>query len=482
MTPSSALIASLHPSGDPARIVRISEPAKSDSGVEMGDVVVLVSSATQCRDARQRDALIRAAVSALAPGGVMWVEVPRRWRSSTRARLRAHGLVCGRPSIRRERGAQTAEFAITSRAVRFALRSGHISRSWRAVLTLLERVPGGTAILFRLLPGVGFAAYRQGTRPFAWLVDRFVEPENVDIALATNWRGQHAPFVVFGLGRREAVVAKRGGRECRAQLGHETAMLKLLGPDLATCGLDVPRLIDCHDSSKLYSLIESDVPGRPMASLMRDGHHRDLGAVMDRLARWLACWNRATLRHIELTAELGERLIVSRARDLAESIEHGSAYMEWLARETGRLVGTSVPLVAAHNDLTMANVLGDASGICSVVDWEAARRDGLPLTDFRYGACHAAQVISGRGRLAAFRECYVDGGDLRQRLLRAEAPLRAVIGGPPAWLELCIHAGWLSHAANERARPVPDSDGAFIAIAQLLANSALRTGPRTASS
>src|SRR6476661_821740 len=162
-------------------------------------------------------------------------------------------------------------------------------------------------------------------------------------------------------------LARRGGTECKAQITHETAMLKNLGPVAATCGLEVPRLIDAEKTAALSTLIEADVPGRPMAALIREGHHRDLGRIADRLSEWLACWNVQTLRHVEFTPELAERLILSAARPLASSIDRGSAYLDWLMRETGRLVGSQVSLVATHNDLTMANVLGDAAGIRSVV-------------------------------------------------------------------------------------------------------------------
>ena len=60
------------------------------------------------------------------------------------------------------------------------------------------------------------------------------------------------------------------------------------------------------------------------------------------------------------------------------------------------------------------------------------------------------------------------------RLAHSEAVLREIVGGPPEWLELCIHAGWLRHAANEQARsPSSRVDGSFIAIANLLADNAV---------
>jgi thiamine kinase-like enzyme len=362
------------------------------------------------------------------------------------------------------------EIALTDRALRFALQRGHLSGRWRLVLALLEWMPFGPALLTRLLPGVGFAAFRPGTKPFAWIADRLIEEADVDIALVTNWRGERAPYLVFGIGAAQTLVAKRGEADCTAQIRHETAMLEKLAAGLANCGLEVPRLIHGQTSATLSTLIESDVPGRPMMTLIREGHHNDLGRIAGSLAEWLERWNRQTIRHVELTPELAERLIFSAARAVAGSIDCGSAYLDWLSRQIARITGTKVPLVAAHNDLTMANVLGDVDGVRSVVDWEAASLDGLPLADFRYAACDAASAIHGGNRLAAFRTCFLVEGDTRRRLQRSEAPLLATAGGPPKWLELCTHAAWLGHAANEQARSSSSHlDGSFVAIANALA-------------
>jgi hypothetical protein len=454
--PSRAFLTSLHPGGDGA-----------------GDVIVLALTPQQCRDGTERARLIDRALSSLPPGGIIWVDAPRRWRSAMMSALRQRGLEIGAVSVRRLRGLRQAEFALTARALRFGVNRGHLSARWRSVIAALQWMPFGRLLLTRLLPGVGFAAFRPGARPFAWLVDRLQGEREVDVALITNWRGGGAPYVVFALGADEAIIAKRGGADCQAQIAHEATMLKTLAPGLEESGLKVPRLIDSHTTATLSTLIESDVPGRPMATLIGEGGHRDLGALADRLAEWLALWNGRTLRHVELTPVLAEQLILSAARPVAGSIERGSAYLDWLSRETACLLGTSVPLVAAHNDLTMANVLGDAAGIRSVVDWEAASLDGLPLTDFRYAICDAAAVISGIDRLAAFRACFLEDGGPKRRLQQSEAPLRAIVGGPPEWLELCVHAGWLRHAANEQARSSSRFEGAFLAIAELLAASAL---------
>jgi hypothetical protein len=468
--PSRALLTSLHPSGDPGAIRWIEGPEDPHTTENKTDVVVVAMNRAHCRDAGQREAMIARGLSALAPGGILWVDAPGPWRSALAIALRGRGLAIGSPIVLRARGAARAEFSLTSRALRFALSNRHVSRRWRLVLAVLERVPWGRAMLFRLLPSVGFAAFHAGTKTFGWLVDRLDFAHDADVAVTTSWRGEQAPFLIFALGKDQTVVVKRGGPGCHAQIAHEAAMLKQLGAGLAKAGLEVPRLIDCTTTARFCSLFETHVPGRPMDSLFRDGRHRDVGAIAGRLAEWLTQWNRQTLRYVELTPALGELLILSAARELAGTIERGSAYVEWLSGKIARLIGHKVPLVAAHNDLTMANVLGDVSGIRSVIDWEAADPDGLPLTDFRYASCDAATAIGGGNRLAAFRACFVDEGEPRQRLQQCEARLRAVAGGPPEWLELCVHAGWLRHAANEQARSSSPLDRAFIAIANLLAD------------
>lgn len=468
---SRAFLTSLHP-GDPRAILRIDAEGSPGPAEEKADVVVLAMTGAHCRDARRREAMIKRALSALAPNGVIWVDAPGRWRAALMSILRASGMTIGAITVRRARGGGEAEIALTAQGLRFALQRGHLSGRWRWVLALLGWIPFGPSLLTRLLPGVGFAAFQPGTRPFGWLVDRLTDERSVDVVLLTNWRSERAPYLVFGIGAGQALVAKRGGAECKAQIAHETEMLKLLGSDVADCGLEVPRLIDSHVTKTVSTLIESDVPGRPLASLIREGRHCDLGTIADRLSQWLARWNSQTLRHVELTPVLAERLILSAARPLIGSIERGSAYLEWLSREADRLVGSKVPRVAAHNDLTMANVLGDTAGIRSVVDWEAASFEGLPLTDFRYACCDAAAAISGGDRLAAFRACFLEEGEHRRRLQQSETSLRTIASGPPEWLELCVHAGWLRHAANEQARsPSSRVDGSFIAIANLLADS-----------
>ncbi|HEY6048815.1 MAG TPA: phosphotransferase, partial [Sphingomicrobium sp.] len=301
--------------------------------------------------------MIERSLAALAPGGVMWVDAPGEWHGRIAHALRAAGLDIGPAVVFRTRGPASVEFALTPRGVGFAIDRGHVSRRWR----LVRYLPGASALLLRLLPGVGFSASRLGTKPFGWLVDRLQDSSDADVAVITNWRGEQAPFLVFGLGRNETLVAKCAEKKAAAGIAQEADLLEQLGPGLANGGLHVPRLIDRQRTPRFFSLIESDVPGRPIAALIREGHHRELGAIVERLTDWLSHWNRETVRQVELTPALAEQLILKAAAEVANG-----AYLDWLSRQTAELIGRRVPLVAAHNDLTMANVLGDSTTILSV--------------------------------------------------------------------------------------------------------------------
>jgi len=129
-----------------------------------------------------------------------------------------------------------------------------------------------------------------------------------------------------------------------------------------------------------------------------------------------------------------------------------------------------MPFVAAHNDLTMANIVQSDDGIFGILDWEAARRINFPLTDLFYmyvDAVAAAQVYTSR--LRAFEACFISDGthsahfkEQQQRILRA-------IELPGALYDLCLHACWLHHAVNEQRASTAISPRPFLEIVQWLA-------------
>ena len=473
---STALMTSVHPRGDPETILSVNQLGTSAEPVQRGDVIVLALTEAQCTDVSEREALLKKCLAAVAPDGIMWIVVPGRWRRTMMHALRAEGMTVGAPTVHNQAPGSCFEFPLTGRGLRFALASGELPRRWWLALAVLERLPWGRAVLLRILPCVGFAAFRPCNKPFEWLTKYLARSDNVDVAIKTNWRGERARYLVFALSDAEKLVAKRGGAACHAAIMEEARLLADLGEAPAEAGLEVPRFVDCITAPRLRSLIETSVPGRPVADLIRGGHLHDFDAIAKRLAIWIDRWNRRTIRQVNLTPALGEALILSAARKLQASLEGGESYLDWLTTEVAALVGQQVPLVAAHNDLTMANVLGDSSGLLSVVDWEAYKPDGLPLADFQYSVCDAASAITGADRAASFSKYFVRTGPQQRQLKSFEMELRAATPGPDAWFVLCMHATWLHHAANEQAGSSSRRDPSFAAIAQMLADSVTRAG------
>jgi hypothetical protein len=119
----------------------------------------------------------------------------------------------------------------------------------------------------------------------------------------------------------------------------------------------------------------------------------------------------------------------------------------------------------------MSNVLlGD--GPPAIVDWEAASSTGLPLRDLLYAAVDATAARDGyRDRLAAFVRCFPDRG-VSGSLGGLLEQLRRSAGLSERTTTLCVHACWLQHAADERAKRATGEPRPFLEIVRRLAERA----------
>jgi len=191
---------------------------------------------------------------------------------------------------------------------------------------------------------------------------------------------------------------------------------------------------------------------------------------MERLIVWLERWNRSTMTIKPLDPKLLDRELLAPAALLAPLLDHGGAYRNWLTEGCAALVRVPVALVAAHNDLTMWNVLLDEQGRLGILDWEAACEACLPLVDFFYGltdAVAAAQGYFDRGK--AFEACFALDGTYAPAVRRFLRPLRDAVEISDEMAELCFHACWLHHAANEHRVAVAGAPRPFFKIVQQLA-------------
>lgn len=413
------------------------EPGEPDPGGVL-DVAVL-EDATPAAAALLRERL--------APDGLAYLRLGARARG---ALARSGGLRLG-PAVL-ELGAMLVP--VERDALRFAL--GTRTASARGRLAALA--PGNAAIVGLVAPAA--LARRPGARPLcAWL---------------REWSGGAtpvaAPNVVFAVGGDglRAVAKVGSGLPARRELREADALVEL-GPAARAAGAHVPEPIGALDLDGTPVLIATGLDGR-VAAVALAARRALLEPLLERLVDWLARWNAATAVEATLDAGVLERELLGPAR----SLPLPSAYREWLGRRCADAEGSAIVLVAAHNDLTTANVLVGRSRRLGIVDWDTAAPGTLPLGDLFY-ALADFQAASERfaDRTAAFEACFAGRGRPAERASRHEQRLVKVLALDPASLDLCFHACWLRHAANEALRPA-EHGRPFLGLVQRVAEGRIR--------
>jgi thiamine kinase-like enzyme len=207
------------------------------------------------------------------------------------------------------------------------------------------------------------------------------------------------------------------------------------------------------------------IEGRPASVLLAQRPGR-ADTLVERIGGWLLRWNSATAEETALTRELldSEVLGPARAAGVLDS------YLSELEGRCQALEGRAVKLVAAHNDLTTANVLVAQGRPLGVVDWDTAQRRALPLGDLFYALADAQAATNGfADRLQAF-------------IARFDGPVSAIetevtktLGVDGDIADLCFHACWLRHAANESRRAEAE-ERPFLDIVHAIAEQRIRMG------
>jgi hypothetical protein len=403
-------------------------PGLAPSGPEAETVELVVVAGAELEPALQT------ATSRLAPDGVLYVaSAPRR----TAKAIEAAGLAPG-PALLTLRGPGSRRLLVPANAAAYALDRLVPAAGWRGRAARLAVRTGGAQLLPHFAPSA-IVARRPGARPLhEWLSTQ----AGIDASAAiVSWSDGASLLVHAG-----DTVAKVGGGAA------EAATLRELGGSARAAGASVPEPIRTGAVAGLPLLVECAVPGRPASSQMTP---RRFPEYLDELAGWLERWNVATARPRPLTRAELDRAVGAPLRALELD---GSE--RWLRAE-----GRIVPFVAAHHDLTTANVLvGDGLGI---VDWDSAEGAALPLTDFFYAAADARAGADGfRDRVEAFTRTFSADGTPAADIEPRQARLVAALGLEPDIVQLCFHACWLRHAVNELAQSGP---GPFVEIARRVA-------------
>ncbi|HEX6652247.1 MAG TPA: hypothetical protein VF072_05850 [Thermoleophilaceae bacterium] len=451
-------------------------PSAPGAAASVGLVVVAPSRGEASR-AWLEEAVERFA-GALDPDGVAYVLVPRRNRFRARRLLRSHGLVLEPPLLHLPSAADTRQLVPLERhAARDAFdRVVRLTRWKRALLRLVFAVGGGR-VLAALPRNVALVARPKGARPLlAWL--RSHGPPgtaSLRAAFTSSWTPGAASVVVHPVGDDPAapVVAKLS-LDPAAPVSREAETLASLGAAAALAGATVPEPVASFDLDGIAVLVESRVDGRPAApELMR--RPARLEATLERVADWLERWQRSTAREAPLSRGLLERELLAPAASVAPDLEDGDGYLRALGGVCDSLAGRPAPLADSHNDLTMWNVLLGADGGLGVVDWEAAEAETLPLKDFFYMAADAVAATGRyRDRPEAVRACFVPGHRYNALVAGRRDRIGRALGVSDELAQVCFHACWVGHAANERRAAEPGADRPFLEIVRWLA-ATLRT-------
>ena len=134
-----------------------------------------------------------------------------------------------------------------------------------------------------------------------------------------------------------------------------------------------PSLIGRFEADGLHASLETAAVGEPLSALLLRDRRAAL-AVLEEIAAWI-------LRVGQETAAASDTLADERQRLTDDVLAH------WLDRGAPSDLVERLPKLQAvlqHNDLGSWNIVVQPSGGFAALDWESARRHGLPLWDLLY--------------------------------------------------------------------------------------------------
>jgi hypothetical protein len=475
MTPDGrrSLLELLLPGGAAARAVVIGSACpdrlrpSASSATEAGPVeLAVVAPGPEERGGLWLDHAVDVCSARLAPDGIAYLLLPRRDRVRAWRALRGRGLEIGPALLHLPNAALTRDLVPVRRV---ALVHAAPSAGWKRRLARAAYALGGARLLALASPRVGVVARRPGARPLLAWMDSDGE-QGYDAAwISSTWRSEGSSAIVrpFRRGREAAVVAKVALTEADAG-PREEERLRRLAPAASSAGARVPQVVRRVDLGGAAGLVETRVDGRLAAPLLTD-HAVQLDDVLGPVCGWLERFGAATARREPVTRERLERELLEPASVLKPLLADGDAYLRALAERCDRVAGTEVVLTAAHNDLTMWNVLIHRDGI-GVLDWEAAEEAALPLKDLFYATVDAVAAATGYAdRPAAARECLTPAGARARWVDQARARMADRLGVEPGLAELSLHSCWVGHAANEHRAAGEGDARPFLEIARWLA-------------
>jgi hypothetical protein len=459
-----------HPTGAPRRRLALGRSAPALEEADPGgpvDIAVIAPDAEEI-SSRWLGEAIPLAAARLDANAVLWVIGPRRWRRRAERDLREAGLALLDSVLTVPPWPDSAHLVPLSPATLRHAGPRHLGLSpMRATCAAaLAQTGPGRALLRRAAPGCALlAARRPAPEPLRWLakLDGNGVPGTATASLGPRTDAQVAVVLRFtSTGRSPDLVVKAaldaaGGE----RLKRERAALAELGPEATRAGAAIPLLLPAVSP---WLLATNVLPGRAAATeLARDP--KRIETIVGAVATWLRSWTASTASNAVASQELLDRTLLAPARRVAEG-DGKAEYVEALQVLGRRMEGRALVLTAAHNDLTMSNVLiaGDRLGI---VDWEQGANDALPLLDLWYALADAVARARRITHAHAVETLVANRARGLAALTRIPAEHARALALSTDQALLAFHACWLHHAANELDRGV--QDGPFLEVLRTVA-------------
>lgn len=482
----------LHPHGDIRELVVLGAaecPAWLTGGGHLlpaadagtADVLLVMPNGQERADGRWLERAAARASELLAHDGIAIVLAPAGWRRRFIRLLHRHAPVQSRVFVHTRQGGWSDYLFTVDRAVLASMTETlRLSRRHQLLLRLMAVAPLG---LVRRAARSGRRAMevvqRRGARPlFDWASaagGATLEGGGVMLRAKSRGPSETAVVSVFGRDAGESAIVKTALNPFAAdRLARQVAVMPRLTAGAARAGAAVPELRPASFADGRGWLGMNMLRGIP-AAVHLPREPQQLFPLLALLEHWLSAWAQLTCRALPADRARLDQEILTPAIRLAPLLARGESYVSWLHDQCDALLGTPLPAVATHGDLSMSNVLIADGAPLGIIDWDEARGDGLPLTDFFYASADAVAAASGyRDRVKAFAECCDPGTAAGAFVTAASHRLAGSIGLTPSATALLRHATALHHAGNEHLQ-----DGAaerpFLAMVQILADSTTAT-------
>ena len=259
----------------------------------------------------------------------------------------------------------------------------------------------------------------------------YISKVNCSLVLMANWNGVPA---VFHYGCCSRAIS---------DIGRQGAGLGVAASDAAIAPL-LPKLL-AHKTLAHGAelLVESRIPADACEFSWR---RIDIANEF-----WLS---RKPSSNGETADELGQRLelVCSYSACYRELLlPLADALLEWFA-------AVRIPAGVSHGDFTLGNVLFDGETLKGVIDWDHARKDGIPLVDALFMIINSYRGNQGFGVGKLFRELWTDEFEdsaFAERIAWVGAKSKMDRDGLK-FLGLMLWFDFLLDRANERAwQPEP---------------------------